>query len=211
MYTNWMKIVAATVVLFLTGSVTAAGGNPLSFGKPDFELTGRVYDDATKEPIEGAYVVAIYYKSVLGLAGSDTWCIKTKGMYTGKEGRFQFPVERLDGDSPAVVSAIKPGYYSGRAVFPKLEVWKKQGKEAYSGRDTPLIPQDPAKPEYQYGTMDVFCARAPTREDAAAGIEFLRILLEEKKRLRFKPEAIESTADMIRTLENIPLAQERRK
>ena len=202
----WTLFTAIAMCL-ASGSSTASGGNPLSFGKPDFELTGTAYDANTKLPIEGAYVVAIYYKSAVGLAGSDTWCIKTKGMYTAKDGRFHFPVEKLDGDSPGKVAAIKPGYYSGREVFPKPEVWRKQGKEAYTGRDTPLIPQDPAKPEYQYGTMDVFCARAQTREDAAAGIEFLRILLGEEKRLKFKPQTIESTENMIKRLENLQFSE----
>lgn len=194
-----------------SGGAAAAGGNPLSFGKPDFDLTGTVYDETTKQPIEGAYVVAIFYKAVVGLGGSDTWCVKTKGMYTGKDGKFRFAIEKLDGRSPGEVTAIKPGYYSGREVFPRPEVWEKQGREAYTGRDTPLIPQDPAKPEWQYGTMDVFCSRAESREDAAAGIEFLRILLGEKKRLNFRLDAIESTSDMIKQLQNLPSGKERVK
>jgi hypothetical protein len=185
----------------------AAGGNLFSFGKPDFELTGTAYDANTRQPIEGAYVVAIYYESAVGLAGSDTWCVKTKGMYTSKDGRFSFPIEALDSRSPRIVAAIKPGYYSGREVFPKPEIWKKQGREAYSGRDTPLIPQDPAKPEWVYGTNDVFCARAANRDDAAAGIEFLRIRLSEQQRLKSNPMAIESTANMIKHLENLPMGR----
>jgi hypothetical protein len=203
------QALAATALLVastLSGGAAAAGGNPLSYGKPDFDLTGTAYDATTKQPIEGAYVVAIFYKSVVGLGGSDTWCVKTKGMYTGNDGKFSFPIEKRDGRSPGEVTAIKPGYYTGRVVFPRPEVWKKQGREAYSGRDTPLVPQDPAKPEWQYGSNDVFCARAATREDASAGIEFLRIELGERKRLKSNPIAIESTANMIRHLESLPMS-----
>lgn len=199
-------LVVATAIsaLLLSGSAIAAGGNPLSYGKPDFDLTGTVYDVTTKQPIEGAYVVALYYKPIVGMSAMDLWCIKTKGMYTGKDGRFRFAVEKLDGNSPREVTAIKPGYYSGREVFPPADVWKKQGKEAYTGRDTPLIPQDPVKPEGRYGLGDVFCNHAESREDVAAGIEFLRIQLSEEQRLPFHPQAIESTKYRINRLEALP-------
>ena len=198
----------AMAMCAVSGTSTAAGGSPLSFGKPDFELTGTAYDANTKQPIEGAYVVAIYYKSAIGLAGSDTWCVKTKGMYTSKDGRFSFPIETLDSRSPRVVAAIRPGYYSGREVFPKPEVWKKQGREAYTGRDTPLIPQDATKPIDQFGTGDVYCTRAESIEDAAAGIEFLRLRLQEEQRLNFNPQAIDTTKNMIRRLESLPPRKE---
>ncbi len=181
-----------------------AGGNPLTFGKPDFDFTGTVYDSTTKQPIEGAYVVALYYKSIVGMAALDLWCIKTKGMYTGKDGKFRFAVEKLDGNSPREVTAIKSGYYSGREAFPLPDVWKKQGKEAYTDRDTPLIPQHPENAQRFFGQKDVFCHHAKFREDAAAGIEFLRLRLAEEQRLGFPAQVIESTRDLVSALEKLP-------
>ncbi len=142
---------AAMAMWGISGYSDAAGGNPLSFGKPDFELTGRVYDDDTKESIEGAYVVALYYEGVVGPAAMTKRCKRAKGMYVGKDGTFHFPVERLDGLSPGMVMAIKPGYFSLWVTLPPDDVWKKQSKEAYSGRDTPLNKQDPQKPSWQLG------------------------------------------------------------
>ncbi|MBL0142895.1 MAG: hypothetical protein IPP91_12525 [Betaproteobacteria bacterium] len=195
-------LLAASIAL--AGDARASGGSPLSFGKPDFELTGTVYDTTTKQPIEGAYVVALYYKSIVGPAAMDIWCVKTRGMYTGKDGTFHFPVEKLDGDSPLSVNAIKPGYYSDRPVVPSPEVRKKQGREAYTGRDLPLIPQNPAKPEYRFGSGDVYCNHAETKQDAAAGVEFLKIELSECVRLNADKQSIRAVEGMIRDLESRP-------
>jgi hypothetical protein len=182
----------------------AAGGGLLSFGKPDFELTGRVYDDDTKEPIEGAYVVALYYEGVVGPAAMTKRCKRAKGMYTGKDGTFHFPVEKLDGLSPGMVMAIKAGYFSLWPVIPTDDVWKKQGKEAYSGRDTPLKKQDPQKPSWQLGHGDVYCAGADSREDVEAAIEFLKIRLSEEIRLKGGAQGIRATREMIDDLQSRP-------
>jgi len=185
-------------------AVHAAGGNPLSFGKPDFELTGRVYDEATKESLEGAYVVALYYEDVIGPAALTTRCKRAKGMYTGKDGTFHFPVEKRDGNSPGMVMAIKPGYFSLWPVIPRDDVWKKQGKEAYSGRDLPLQRQDTQKPSWQMGHGDVYCTGADSREDVEPAIEFLKIRLAEVKRLGLTGsqglKAIESKIEDLQSL-----------
>jgi len=186
-------------------TVNAAGGNPLSFGKPDFELTGRAYDDATKEPIEGAYVVALYYEGVVGPAAMTKRCKRAKGMYTGKDGTFHFPVEKLDGLSPGMVMAIKPGYFSLWVTLPPDDVWKKQSKEAYSGRDTPLQKQDPQKPSWQLGHGDVYCTGADWREDVEAAIEFLKIRLAEVKRLGLTgSQGLKAIEAKIEDLQSLP-------
>jgi hypothetical protein len=183
----------------------AAGGGLLSFGKPDFELTGRVYDDDTKEPIEGAYVVALYYEGVVGPAAMTKRCKRAKGMYTGKDGTFHFPVEKLDGLSPGMVMAIKAGYFSLWPVIPPTDVWKKQGKEAYSGRDLPLKKQDPQKPSWQMGHGDVYCTGADSREDVEAAIQFLKIRLAEVKRLGLTgSQGLKAIESKIEDLQSLP-------
>jgi hypothetical protein len=175
---------AVALVLAIFGSdVAAAGGSPLSFGKPDFELTGRVYDNATKEPIEGAYVVALYYEGIVGPAAMTKRCKRAKGMYTGKDGTFHFSVEKLDGLNPGMVMAIKPSYFSLWPVMPPTDVWRKQDKEAYTGHDLPLQKQNPQQPSWQMGHGDVYCTGADWREDVEAAIEFLKIRLAEVRRL----------------------------
>ena len=189
--------------------VLAAGGNPLFYGKPDFDFAGTVYDNVTKQPIEGAYVVAIYREQVVSMAAMSSWCVKTLGMYTGKDGKFRFPVENRKGNSPLYAGAIKPDYFNGSRVFPPEDVWKKQGKEAYSGRDIYLIPQDPLKPDLSFGNGEEFCDRARTREDAAAGAQFLKIKLKEYEKYRADNRGREAVEGMINLLENLPRSTDR--
>jgi hypothetical protein len=170
----------------------------------NFEMTGTVLDSATMQPIEGAYVVASYQVPVVGPAASTSWCVKTRGMHTGKDGKFRFPVEKLDGYSPVWASAIKPGYYRGRPLPPDPVAWKKQSAEAYSGRDLLLNPQDPTRPQFKYGSGDEFCNHAATRQDASAGVEFLRIELSEYIRLGAGQQGINATRKMIERLESLP-------
>lgn len=202
-----MKVWAMAVAMAMwgiSGYSNAAGGNPLSFGKPDFELTGRVYDEATKEPIEGAYVVAIYYERIASPAALTQRCKRTKGMYTGKEGKFHFPVEKLDGLNPGVVTAIKPGYFSLWEILPPDDVWRKQGKEAYTGRDLPQQKQDPKKPSWQLGAGDVYCTGADSREHVEAAIEFLKIELSEEQRLGARKQGLDALRQMIEDLQSRP-------
>lgn len=196
-------LIVLAACLLWSFSALAAGGNPLSFGKPDFDLTGRVYDDETKEPIEGAYVVAIYYERLESLAVLTHRCRRTRGMYTGKDGTFRFPIEKLDNLSPGEVMAIKPGYFSRPGFTPTPAVQRKQGKEAYTGRDLPLKKQDPANPSWQLGHPDVFFNSARSPNDVEAAIEFLSISLNEEKRLKFTTQRIESTTSMIEILQAI--------
>ena len=188
----------------------AAGGSPLSFGKPDFELTGRVYEGITKEPIEGAYVVALYYVDITGPAALTSHCKRVKGMYTGKDGTFHFPVEKLDGNSPGMVMAIKPGYFSLPGYTPPASVQRKQGKEAYTGRDLPLQKQNPQKPSWQFGHGDVYCTGAEWREDVEAAIEFLKLKLAEEQRLGARKQGLDALRRMIEELDSRP-AQKGRK
>ena len=56
--------IIATVAL---ASVVAYCAPPGTFRHIDFELTGTVRDKETKQPIEGAYVVAVYLIRESGL------------------------------------------------------------------------------------------------------------------------------------------------
>lgn len=160
-------------------------------------VTGTVFDAATKKPVEGAFVVATYHRRVLGPGVDTSVCIKTRGMYTGKDGKYSFPVEKTDGYSPAWTSAIKPGYYRGPSNRPPRGV--------YEGYDLSLQPQVDGAPKFLYGaTMDVHCTEAPTREAAAAGAEFLRIQLAERKRLSAPQGSTAALERMLTTLEALP-------
>lgn len=180
--------------LLLAGALT---GCAVAAGKPDFEFTGTVYDAVTKQPIEGAYVFASYREPV----GVNSRCYKTRGMYTGKDGKYHFPIDSLDGYSPWFTSAIKPGYYFGSFDTPSRDVWKRQDASSYADRNLYLIPQDPAKPNLRIGSGEEFCYGARTREDAAAGAVFLRIEIDEERKYGATPEVIAAMQRMIDRLE----------
>ena len=82
------SIVFITIIFSFT--VSAFGGW-LIFHKPAFR--GKVIDTETKEPIEGAVVVAIYNTHTIigGPAGGDSSVIKVKETLTDKKGEFIFP------------------------------------------------------------------------------------------------------------------------
>ncbi len=193
-------IPALLLLLALTGCAMARG-------TPEFEFTGTVYDAVTKQPIEGAYVFASYRK----LVGVNSRCYKTRGMYTGKDGKYRFPIEQLDGLSPWLTSAIKPGYYFVKFDTPTREVWDRQDASSYSNRHIYLNPQDPAKPNFLIGTGEEFCFGATTTEYATAGTQFLRIELAEYLKYGAGEQRIEAKRSMIESLETIGSNQQARE
>jgi hypothetical protein len=151
---------------------------PAADGVINFEFTGRVLDKDTKEPIEGAYVLAVYEKVDMGFAASARYCVKTKGMLSDKEGKFHFPIDKLDGNSPHQVVAIKPDYYFRGNKPVSEESWKKQNKETHSNRDVYLKKQDPAKPEFLYEFNR--CQRPESSEAIEAAVQFTNIVISEQ-------------------------------
>jgi hypothetical protein len=194
------------VLLALITSLTTIGGcASADIGrKIDFELTGMVLDAVTKQPIEGAYVIAGYRIWIEGAHDRPDRCVK--------DGKYHFPVEKLDGLSPVGTSAIKPGYFRGGVIRPERDVWQKQGAAAYAGHDLFLKPQDAAKPvfEFAYGGDDI-CRFAKTREDAAAAIEFLKIEIAEITRLGAQARGVEATRQLLERLESLPSAADPKK
>lgn len=79
-----------TVILIVLFSANSFAGW-LIFHKPAFR--GKVIDAETKEPIEGAVVVAVYntHSIVGGPAGGWSTIIKVKETLTDKSGEFIFP------------------------------------------------------------------------------------------------------------------------
>ena len=198
--------IIATVAL---ASVVAYCAPPGTFRRIDFELTGTVRDKETKEPLEGAYVVAVYLIRESGLAASALNCKKTKGAYTDKDGKYHLPVEKLDGLSPHDVTAIKPGYYGTDREIPNIEQRRAQNADTYSNRDHYLIKQNPDKPEFRFGFSLLGCTFAESREDVAASIQFKKIELAEVKRLAGENWLIENVSRGIARLESFPSAAKR--
>jgi len=170
-------------------------------GKPDFAFTGIVYDKSTMQPIEGAYVVAIYHADAGPPPAYKTWCVKTLGMYTGKDGKFSFPVTRNDGRSPMMASAIKTGYYRAGFDVPRREAWQKQDAATYSNRNIYLLRQDKLQLSFQLGSGEEYCPQALTAEDASAGLTFLQKELEELKRIGAPSDVISAAEYFVNSRE----------
>ena len=198
------RLVFAIAVLCIG---TAASCNLPDTRTIDFDFTGRVLDFDTKEPIEGAYALAVYHKVDLGLAASARYCVKTKGMVTGKDGKFNFPIDRLDGNSPVEVVAIKADYYLRGTESVRPEVWEKNNKETYSNRNVYMKKQDPAKPEF-FGFRH--CERPESREAVDAAIHYLELMLiEEKKYSKYKSDSTEHFIKQMQLTPDKPTSSKR--
>jgi hypothetical protein len=206
-YQSGLATMRAISILTIAFTCTAAGGAPWdALRKIDFELTGTVLDADTKQPIEGAFVVASYKIQRSSLAATASFCVKTKGMYTGKDGKYHFPVEKLDGRNPFATNAIKPDYFWKDSELPESELWKKQNAAAYAGRDIYLKMQDPENPNWHFSDGEEVCNEAPTREAAAAGVEFLRFSLAEDIKYSAREQGRRSVERTIQRLESLPAA-----
>jgi len=109
-----LSFTAAALSLGLTCSNCFAGW--LIYHKPALE--GKVIDAETKEPLQGAVVVALYYKGTLGLgAGTLSSAIKVRETETDEGGEFHFPpyttiIQPFSWASATRYFIYKPGYVS---------------------------------------------------------------------------------------------------
>jgi hypothetical protein len=192
----FIALIGAASVIVSCGEAASTAAN--------FEYTGIVRDSETREPLEGAYVVAGYRKVVSGPAATRSWCVKTRGMYTDKDGKFHFPVENLDGSSPASASAIKPDYFRGSSARPDPDEWRKQTAKAYANRDIYLHKQEPSTPTLLFGYGDEDCDHAATRQDAEAGVQFMKIEQAEKIKYGAPKNSIDAGWRVIQRYESLP-------
>lgn len=97
---------------------TAGLFSPMPFRILD-SFSGKVIDIETKEPIEGAAVLAVYYKETYTIAGSNSWVIDAQETLTDGNGEFEIPFRmrwfRLyRGSTEGRLIIFKPEY----GVFP---------------------------------------------------------------------------------------------
>jgi hypothetical protein len=180
-------------------SVIAADFAPQVVAKANepLELTGIAVDRATNKPLEGAWVLASYHeKRTDYVSGVAQDCVKTRGMTTGPDGAFHFPVEKRDGMSPQIVTAIMPGYYMYTVKQPTREQWKRQDAESYSNFVILMDKQDRAHPIH-VNNLEAFCPWAKRSEDTVAADKYLQIWIEELKRFGGTPKQIQSLERVI--------------
>lgn len=86
--------------LVLSASITFAGG----------PWKGKIIDIETKEPIEGAVVVAIWERAYRSVSGDKTYFYEAKEVLTDKEGRFEIPAYTPINLLP-IISYIREPYF----------------------------------------------------------------------------------------------------
>ena len=159
------------VISLLTLCSATCEASWLLYHKPEFK--GRVVDIDTKQPIEGAVVVAIYYKSTLNPpAGSYSNVIHVKETLTDKDGRFRFPayttlIHPLSYSGNCEFLIYKPGYgclgklpmesrFSGNAAsnYEEVPYWNKRLFFRYLTNGTVEIPRLKNKEEMEKAWMN---------------------------------------------------------
>ncbi len=117
--TEWFLALAVAVLAACT-AVSPSEAAWLFYHKPAYE--GRVLDAETELPIEGAVVVAVYYKQTFGVVEWGTGVIRVKETVTDNNGRFRFPsyttlINPLAWSLEVGFTIFKPGYASVDDVY----------------------------------------------------------------------------------------------
>jgi hypothetical protein len=91
----------------------------------DGPYRGKVIDTETKEPIEGAVVVAVWMKNVYRIIDSTEVFAEARETLTGKDGEFVIPsytwtsIFFYFGTQPPEIFIFKPGY----GFFPRYQIF----------------------------------------------------------------------------------------
>jgi len=132
---NMKKYIVLTIQIicfcFLTGMSLFRGGYYMS------AFEGKVVDAETKEPIEGAAVLAVYYRSTISPAGSNHYAFDAQETLTGRDGQFKIPEkfvksDEVKGTPRCNLIIFKPSY----GVFPNHKLSRAVG-EKYAAWPTP--------------------------------------------------------------------------
>jgi hypothetical protein len=176
-------------------------------GRPLFDLTGTILDADTLQPIDGAYVLASYKAVLTDNVSARAFCMKTLGTFSGRDGRYKFPVEKLDGYSPFFINAIKPDYYLVRFDMPDPDsrAWLQQRPETYANRNIYLKKQDAAHPSFHFANHEEVCDRAKG-EDLSPALRFIEMEIAEEKRLGAPANGVRGHEDLLRALQGLPPA-----
>ena len=99
---------------------------------------GKVIDSDIKSPVEGAAVLAVYYKEVPSIAGSNSYAIDAQEILTYKNGEFKIPEYKKwfgsnNGEPEGNLLIFKPGYgkfpgSEGTDAVGVSDTWPPPGK-----------------------------------------------------------------------------------
>jgi hypothetical protein len=177
----------------------------LIYHKPTFE--GQILDIETKKPIEGAAVVAFYYKGLmisLG-AGAISTIFKIEEAVTDHEGRFRIPsyttfLSPWSIGQEVTFIIYKPGY--APLEWPTLLEYRFSGKEKGERSVSYSL-----KKEIKFRDNVVELPKLETKEDRLKALrspegddvsdykfqrQFIRLINEERKYLGLEPYKIPS-------------------
>ena len=159
---NVSAVTLLAVLTLLTACATSEYSDPSGVNSGPLR-TGVVIDTRTKQPIPGAYVLAVYNTTECKFpVGCATWCKKTLGMFTGADGVFSFPRE---GRYRPQIYAIKADYFETVDASDIGRVkWDGKGESPDSlDQNRYLKPQDPKMPNFR-GIAVESCYRAEKKK-----------------------------------------------
>lgn len=186
-------IVLAIVIIFTTSALASSGW--LVYHEHDFR--GRVIDAETKEPIEGAVVVAIYRIREYSFVQSDGAVADVKEVLTDKNGEFYIPSHTFFSIYPVAKGettlfiVYKPGYAAVSELnlgnILSKDTGEKREIEWLYNRDLKFIlaprlvglPKVKTKEERKQARMDVDISGANIKERKLPLL--YRVINEEKK------------------------------
>ena len=128
---KWWHIPIGAILLFILlilGTCSAGVFSPIPYRYLD-AFKGKVIDAENKEPIDGAVVLAIYFKETYTIAGSNSWAVDGQEVLTDGNGEFEIRRKRrwlalYRGYTEGNLTIFKPGY----GVFPRHKNSKAVGE-----------------------------------------------------------------------------------
>jgi hypothetical protein len=141
---------------------------PLSL-KPS-SVSAHVYDASTKAPMKGVYVLAEYRRAgSVGLSHSASTCVDTKGMYTGPDGKFEFPV--VEGMVP-IIYVISLDYFDDISKRPIAKKFEFFGYRYVLSKDFAMSRR---KIGADFDAAYVLCEQPRNPDASRANIEYLKM------------------------------------
>jgi len=173
------------IIFFGTGILS-----PLPYLHLD-SFYGKVVDADTKEPIEGAAVLAVYHKEVPGVAGSNTYSIDAQEALTDEKGEFKIPQTKRwfvlnRGYTEGNLIIFKPAY----GVFPRHELSNAIGEsKTWPPPEKYIVYEMPKLKTMEERDNNIHFSR-PNIPNILM-IEFIKLLNQERVYLGYDPFTIE--------------------
>jgi hypothetical protein len=179
------------IICILMGTCTAGVLSPFPYLHLD-TFSGKVIDSSTKEPIEGAVVLAVYHKEVPGIAGSNTYSIDAQETLTDGKGEFNiletkrwFVLNR--GYTEGKLIIFKPGY----GMFPRHKLSNAIGEnKSWPTPERYIVYEIPKLKTKEERENNLHYTSRPFHITYEKMREFTRLLNEERITLGYDPLTI---------------------